>query len=316
MLKIFNMQVIKNVLNHFKSTPVKIARALAIELELGQLSATKDLLAEQFQEIQKALSSDDFMCQDQLKFDESSHVSQLAQIKYLEKSLQSELSSLTAERSVLTALNNKKAEDALLILKSLYSAGKLDLDQFNQVAAVKDSFGRVKYSDIIVLNERAELLLTKRSLWEDDHKGAWVIPGGHVDKGETFEEAAKRELREETGINIDNLTNDGKFFDFTHVGTYVDKKVNIQYFCLRLMHQGDVEILLDEKETRDYIWVPKEELNYYPMVFNMKENVMNFMGWQDYPQVKIIRKAIELGIIPIEKVNGIISALNNHSEKI
>lgn len=31
---------------------------------------------------------------------------------------------------------------------------------------------------------------------------AWVIPGGHVDPGESIEQACLRELHEECGINI------------------------------------------------------------------------------------------------------------------
>ena len=31
---------------------------------------------------------------------------------------------------------------------------------------------------------------------------SWVLPGGHIDLGETLEDGVVRELSEETGINI------------------------------------------------------------------------------------------------------------------
>jgi ADP-ribose pyrophosphatase len=34
-----------------------------------------------------------------------------------------------------------------------------------------------------------------------NRKGYWEFPKGHVDQGETEEEAAIREVREETGLN-------------------------------------------------------------------------------------------------------------------
>jgi len=40
--------------------------------------------------------------------------------------------------------------------------------------------------------------------------GAWVLPGGHIDLGETFEECAIREIHEETGVQIEMSQVDGK----------------------------------------------------------------------------------------------------------
>ncbi|MGM0779100.1 MAG: NUDIX hydrolase [Bacillota bacterium] len=55
-------------------------------------------------------------------------------------------------------------------------------------------------SVVIILNERNEVLLQKR------HDGCWGLPGGLMDLGESFEETAKREVLEETGLTVANLT--------------------------------------------------------------------------------------------------------------
>ncbi|GHT07567.1 NTP pyrophosphohydrolase [Bacteroidia bacterium] len=53
-----------------------------------------------------------------------------------------------------------------------------------------------------IFNANGELLLQKRALNKDIQPGKWdASVGGHVDYGETVEEALFREVREELGIN-------------------------------------------------------------------------------------------------------------------
>ena len=50
----------------------------------------------------------------------------------------------------------------------------------------------------IVLNDRSEVLLIK-----DDRRNSWTFPGGIVEEGEGLLDGVKREVLEETGIEIE-----------------------------------------------------------------------------------------------------------------
>jgi len=68
--------------------------------------------------------------------------------------------------------------------------------------------------DIILFyhdGERIEVLLIKRA--RTPFKGAWAFPGGFVDKDESLERAAARELKEETGLEGIRLEQFGAFGD-------------------------------------------------------------------------------------------------------
>ena len=53
------------------------------------------------------------------------------------------------------------------------------------------------------LNSSARILLIKRK--KDPFKNSWALPGGFLEETEELEEGAKRELLEETGLEIEDL---------------------------------------------------------------------------------------------------------------
>lgn len=50
-----------------------------------------------------------------------------------------------------------------------------------------------------IINDKDQLLLFTSPKWQNE----WIVPGGHVEPGETLEEAVKRETLEEIGVEIE-----------------------------------------------------------------------------------------------------------------
>ena len=100
------------------------------------------------------------------------------------------------------------------------------------------------------------LLLKLRSNSAHD-AGKWEIPGGKVKKCEVFDEALKREYKEETGldINIDSLYNAIQK-DYTACKT--GEKVKSIQIIMKVSANSD-EIVISEEHDM-YGWFTKEEI--------------------------------------------------------
>jgi ADP-ribose pyrophosphatase YjhB (NUDIX family) len=69
-----------------------------------------------------------------------------------------------------------------------------------------EQYYRGQGAGTIVVDDNGKILVGISS-----HSGQLSMPGGHVDSGETYEEAAARELKEEAGISASNLIELGQF---------------------------------------------------------------------------------------------------------
>jgi 8-oxo-dGTP diphosphatase len=66
--------------------------------------------------------------------------------------------------------------------------------------------------DVVLFKKKdqsTQILLIKRK--NDPYKDCWALPGGFVDQDEDLEEAALRELKEETSITLNHLKQLGAF---------------------------------------------------------------------------------------------------------
>lgn len=65
---------------------------------------------------------------------------------------------------------------------------------------MKDSDKPSLTVDILIQTDEGIVLVKRKN---DPYKGKWAIPGGFVEYGETVEEAARREAKEETGLEVE-----------------------------------------------------------------------------------------------------------------
>jgi 8-oxo-dGTP pyrophosphatase MutT (NUDIX family) len=70
-------------------------------------------------------------------------------------------------------------------------------------------------------SEAPALLLTRRSAGMRAHAGQWALPGGRIDEDEAPEDAARRELQEEVGLEIGADAVLGRLDDYATRSGYV-----------------------------------------------------------------------------------------------
>jgi len=63
----------------------------------------------------------------------------------------------------------------------------------------------------MILIEEGKILLVKRG--REPFKGQWALPGGRIDEGETAEDCLRREMKEETGLEVDPVRLVGIYSD-------------------------------------------------------------------------------------------------------
>jgi len=99
----------------------------------------------------------------------------------------------------------------------------------------------MKFINLLILNsDKTKILAVKRSLSDSAYGGMWALPGGKIEK-ESIKKAAKRELYEETGLHLKNIS----------------KK---NFLSINPTLKGiKINIIVRKAETKDYLPNPQDK---------------------------------------------------------
>ena len=103
----------------------------------------------------------------------------------------------------------------------------------------------------ILFNEKGQIFIAKRPL-DKSYSGLWEFPGGKIEQNEEPEDALRREMSEEIGINVQSARFLGERFDV--------KTTHTVHFFIYAVTQfdGQPTALENQPEIR---WVSREALN-------------------------------------------------------
>ena len=113
----------------------------------------------------------------------------------------------------------------------------------------------------IIADENGRLLLIRRA--KEPEKGKFAIPGGFVDEGESAEEAVRREVLEEVGLEVTaqrflcSFPNDYKF----------SGSVYAVLDCFFVCEVASLETSGDEAEVSAIIWRDPQEIDLGEVAF-------------------------------------------------
>ena len=119
----------------------------------------------------------------------------------------------------------------------------------------------------IIEDEAGRLLLVRRSPQSIHFAGEWEFPGGKLDPGENVDAAIRREVREETGLEIglDRVAG---------VTEFQMPRVRVVVLCF-YAHRTGGDVRLSSEHDR-FVWASPDAMEQLPLT-HVPRDVRNFL---------------------------------------
>ena len=128
-----------------------------------------------------------------------------------------------------------------------------------------------------IVDDAGRILLQRRK-----DSGNWSAPGGVMDIGETLEAATVREVREETGLEVELTGLLGIYTDPRHIIAYEDGEVRQEFvvaYTARIL-SGELRVSDESTELR---WIQADEINELPMHETARLRLRHLLNGRDWP---------------------------------
>jgi ADP-ribose pyrophosphatase YjhB (NUDIX family) len=129
----------------------------------------------------------------------------------------------------------------------------------------------------VVSDSRDRIVLIRRR-----DNNLWALPGGAMELGESISEAAVREVKEETGLDVDITGLIGVYTNPRHVMAYADGEVRQQFslcFTTRLLG-GQLRV---DSESTDIAWKFPDELASLDIHPSMRLRIQHYLQRRSSP---------------------------------
>lgn len=119
---------------------------------------------------------------------------------------------------------------------------------------------------LIVNPSKDKFLIVKRKKSDAIHSCLWSFPGGKVKKGESFIDALKREVKEETNLELED--NIKKISEFEYSRPNKDLAMGSCFSCIALCE----DVIISE-EHDEFKWINPEEFSKYNHIPGLENEV-------------------------------------------
>jgi len=127
---------------------------------------------------------------------------------------------------------------------------------------------------VIIENLEGKILLARSPKWNNK----WTLPGGHLDDGETVQEAAVREGQEETGLRLAPVA-------LIAQGELIDSKdfyrpAHFQYhdwYCTT----NDTNVTLEKRELTEYRWIDPQDALKLDLAESFADTIKKFIEYKN-----------------------------------